>query len=282
MEMTPMSQQLLYTTVPIQTFDRNGDSNAMATGTLFSLPAKDGLKYPYLATNRHVLQDAERILLKFTEGSNGEPIVGSPIEVMIEDISGAVTYHQNELIDVAVLPLSNTIHDVRKTGKDFCVRSIPSEMVPGEEAMKEFNAIEDVIFVGYPVGVWDKKNLLPVFRKGITATPIFVDFEGLPVFLIDASVFPGSSGSPVFFYQHGFHTTRDGNSKLVINRANFLGIVAACYCSPTELSESVLKSAVRKVAGIYQQPANLGIVYKAQTVMETARFSFERSGVAYP
>ena len=41
---------------------------------------------------------------------------------------------------------------------------------------------------------------MPILRRGTTATPIALNFEGRPEFLIDAAVYPGSSGSPVFVY----------------------------------------------------------------------------------
>jgi len=51
---------------------------------------------------------------------------------------------------------------------------------------------------GYPNGVSDEVNNLPVVRKGITATPMFADYNGKPEFLIDCAIYEGSSGSPIF------------------------------------------------------------------------------------
>lgn len=76
-------------------------------------------------------------------------------------------------------------------------------MIPNEEQIKQMDAIEPITFIGYPNGIWDSTNLLPVARRGTTASPIEVDFEGSPRFLIDASVFGGSSGSPVFILNQG-------------------------------------------------------------------------------
>mgnify|MGYP003291781313 CR=1 FL=1 len=45
---------------------------------------------------------------------------------------------------------------------------------------------------------YDKKNNLPLVRTGTIASHPRKDFNGLPQFVIDAQVFPGSSGSPVF------------------------------------------------------------------------------------
>src|SRR5437763_136516 len=45
---------------------------------------------------------------------------------------------------------------------------------------------------------------------GVTANPLQADYDGRPVFLIDASVFPGSSGSPVVICNQGGFATRQG------------------------------------------------------------------------
>jgi len=65
---------------------------------------------------------------------------------------------------------------------------------------------------------------LPIIRQGITATPIWNQFNGENVFLIDAGVFPGSSGSPVFIYNHGSYPTKDGIA--IGNRLLFIGVIS--------------------------------------------------------
>jgi hypothetical protein len=57
---------------------------------------------------------------------------------------------------------------------------------------------QQVLFVGYPNGIRDRMHNLPVARGGLLASLPTVDFDGEPDFLIDAKVWPGSSGSPVF------------------------------------------------------------------------------------
>ena len=56
----------------------------------------------------------------------------------------------------------------------------------------------DVIFVGYPNGYYDVKNNLPLIRKGSIASMPNLDFNGRGQIVLDAQIFPGSSGSPVF------------------------------------------------------------------------------------
>ena len=56
----------------------------------------------------------------------------------------------------------------------------------------------DVIFVGYPENRYDVVNNLPLIRKGSIASMPNINFNGKGQIVIDAQIFPGSSGSPVF------------------------------------------------------------------------------------
>lgn len=57
---------------------------------------------------------------------------------------------------------------------------------------------KEVIFVGYPADYYDNKNNLPLIRKGAIASMPNIDFNGRGQIVLDAQIFPGSSGSPVF------------------------------------------------------------------------------------
>lgn len=107
------------------------------------------------------------------------------------------------------MSISSTLRFYKKQhGVDLFIRCVETSMIPNEEQIKQMDAIEPITFIGYPNGIWDSTNLLPVARRGTTASPIEVDFEGSPRFLIDASVFGGSSGSPVFILNQGSFATR--------------------------------------------------------------------------
>jgi hypothetical protein len=43
-------------------------------------------------------------------------------------------------------------------------------MIPSLEILKRFYATDDVFMIGYPAGIIDKKNAMPVVRKGTIAT----------------------------------------------------------------------------------------------------------------
>jgi hypothetical protein len=96
-----------------------------------------------------------------------------------------------------------------------------------------------------------------------------VDFEGTPRFLIDASVFGGSSGSPVFILNQGSFATKDGGF-VVGSRFHFIGVIAAVFFR-THLNQIVPVPIPTQVQPMAQQQEmiDLGNVFKARTVVET-------------
>ena len=85
-------------------------------------------------------------------------------------------------------------------------------------------------------------NKLPVIRQGITATPIWNDFNGEYKFLIDGGVYPGSSGSPVFICNQGAYSC---NSGIVVgSRLYFVGIISDTYQREDTTSKAYLSLGV--------------------------------------
>src|SRR5207247_2646715 len=93
--------------------------------------------------------------------------------------------------------------NLRERGMLLGNRCLPQSHFLSADHEAELTAIENVITVGYPDGRWDQVNNRPIVRRGITATPLSIDYEGRREFLIDAACFPGTSGSPVFLLEEG-------------------------------------------------------------------------------
>jgi len=134
--------------------------------------------------------------------------------------------------------------------------------------MDKIDAIEDIVFIGYPNGIWDSKNFTPIARKGTTATPLNIDYEGQKKFLIDASVFGGSSGSPVFIYNSGVYATKNGPA-MTGTKIYFIGVVASVY-HKNEFNEivSIPIPTDNKPMAIGKQMIDLGVVFKSNTIIE--------------
>ena len=106
-------------------------------------------------------------------------------------------------------------------------------------------------------------------RKGITATPANIDFEGQPTFVIDASIFPGSSGSPVFICNVGSYTKKGTNDLFAGTRLMFLGIVASVFIKQDINTLEVITIPAKDVPIVKtNQMIDLGVVFKSSCIVD--------------
>src|SRR5664280_1563980 len=146
-------------------------------------------------------------------GPDGSAALGKPATITWTGFSDqAWAGHPDPKVDVAALSLSPLLNVMATQGTHAFFRTVDASLcvTPGRAA--KLDALESVVFVGYPSGIYDTTNLIPIIRRGMTATPIAVDYRGLPAFLVDAAVFPGSSGSPVFLFDRGAYQERSGGT----------------------------------------------------------------------
>lgn len=222
MNLDDLSTQLLFTTVPIWTELANGQQRS-ATAFIYNVPisSKPGHSVPLLVTNHHVVSGATRGLIELIERDGDQPNREKRVRV---DISAdALNQHASAELDVALIPIGPTLNQVEAAGRPAFFRSITPDIIPAADVLSNLSAMEDIVFIGYPSGLRDEKNANPLIRRGITSTPVWNDFQGRPTFLIDAGVFPGSSGSPVFILNQGAYATKDG--LVVGSRILFLGMI---------------------------------------------------------
>lgn len=272
MQVETVAEQLLFSTLRIQATYSNG-SASIGTGCIVSHKPNDAPEGSFLVTNQHVVERTVGGQLTFTLGQDlgdaDSPILGATFDHSIGPAAWKWTAHPDNTVDIAVLPLSPTIEYLHSINRPPFYRSIPTSFVPSPEEMDELDAIEDIVFVGYPNGIYDHANNLPIVRKGITATPAAVNYEDRPLFLVDASVFPGSSGSPVFIHNQGSWSTRTGTI-VGGGRILFLGVLSNVYYREEQGSLELkdIPTAVRPVP-TSREMIDLGVVQKAHTVIET-------------
>lgn len=280
MKVESLAENLFFTTVRIDTVAASGASGS-GTGFLFVYKLGDDKHAPFVVTNKHVVNGMQRGSLTFHQRKGGDPNLGTGFRLDVSNWSNFWFGHPSPDVDIAITPfLPLEAHIKQNNGVDLFYRFIDSGMLPTKEQEEQFDAIESVTFLGYPNGIWDSKNLLPVARRGTTASPMAIDFEGTPRFVIDASVFGGSSGSPVFLFNQGMITDKRGNSTIG-SRALFVGVVTAVFFR-THLNQIIavpVPTQTRPMAE-QQEMIDLGIVFKARTVVETVEAFIKASGGA--
>lgn len=145
-----------------------------------------------LVSNKHVLKGpSAKITFGITMADSGQPIPGRKV-VFDSDVLNLTYYeHPNPDVDLACLGIATALEApvyFRSLGPNFLESLNYDDLYAGDEVM----------IVGYPAGVIDDYNNTPILRKGWFATVPHQLFGGKEDFLVDAGVFPGSSGSPVY------------------------------------------------------------------------------------
>lgn len=223
---TPAECAIL-STVKIQSLDATGRP---FSGTGFFLAHRVGDKtYGFAVTCSHVVRSAISGTLTFQIDEGGQPRFGKSCGISVSNFASLWFHNPNESIDVAVC-LINPFLDFAKTNlkTQLYFQILNTDAVPDDNYVAELDAIEEVLFIGYPNGLVEKSMLLPISRRGVTATPYSVDFNGEAKFLVDGSVFPGSSGSPVFKIERWQRITRKGAPETA-NRTMLLGMISQAF-----------------------------------------------------
>lgn len=268
--MTEMSiaDQLVHTTVHIKCHNAAGQGSS-GTGFFFNFCQNgNGQHVPALITNKHVIKDAQFGVFHLnTTDANGGPAHGEHITVPITNFEKGWILHPEDNVDLAAFPLAPIFEWVRTQGKTTYLKSVNREFMALEDDLKELSAVEDILMVGYPNGLWDARNNFPIVRRGVTATPPYIDFEGRKEFMIDCACFPGSSGSPVFLYNIGSYVQKNGGITIG-GRVKFLGVL---WGGPQHTAEGVIRVAPiptkDEPLAFSRIPNNLGYCIKAEKLL---------------
>lgn len=156
----------------------------------------------------------------------------------------------------------------RKYSKNVFYIANDESIIPNKEKLQELNALEELVMVGYPIGLWDSRNNFPIFRKGFTANHPAIDFNEDGIGLVDMACFPGSSGSPIYILNEGGYKDKKGNTYLGASRIMLLGYLFAGpqYTATGDLIIQTIPTQ-QKVTANTPIMANLGYYVKSSEIL---------------
>lgn len=264
------SELVLLSTIRIETTVPNGISTG--TGFFFSFLENEqtGQFVPTIVTNKHVVKDAIVGKLRFSlKDKEGKPIIGEFYDLVLDNFESRWIKHPDSKVDLCILPIANIHEEIEKSQKSLYYTAFTMKEIPNvSELKKDFSSIEDITIIGYPDGIWDSFNNMPIVRKGITATALQTNFNNEPKFLVDAAIYGGSSGSPVLVFNEGSYSLPNG-TLVAGNRVKLVGIIYAVAQHTVNGDIKIVDAPVSKTPiAITQIPNNLGVAIHARKLKE--------------
>lgn len=266
--MTP-AETLMHTTVRLECL-LDGNRPSTGTGFFFSFKVNDKTHVPLIVTNKHVINKSKVGTFVLTKSNErGEPILGATERIVLDNFESLWIKHPEENVDLAVFPLAPLYLQAEAKGVKFFAPPMGEDLLPTPAGIADLSGLETITMIGYPNGIWDEKNNMPIVRRGITATNPKNDYNGLPLFVIDCACFPGSSGSPVLIFDQGGYLDAKGNLNLGGGRIILLGVL---FAGPQHIAEGEIQTIEVPLAqmpiSLSKIPNNLGFVVKAQKIAD--------------
>ncbi len=255
-----ISEKMMFATVRLVAED-----NSSGTGFFFEFKI-DNKRIPVLITNKHVVNYKPKATMTFylhLNNGNGESDENIQVKFTTD-------WYFHPTKDICFSFAASLFEHVKQvTVKDAFYSWIGEDIVPSDNILNDLSALEELTMVGYPIGLWDKNNNLPIFRRGYTAAHPAIDFNEPGIGLVDMACFPGSSGSPIFILNEMGYTDKKGNIKLGAARLWFIGVL---YAGPHyDATGKVIINDIptsQQIGDTYTRVmANLGYYIKASEIM---------------
>jgi hypothetical protein len=236
-----ISEQLQFTTIRLEV------GNSRGTGFIFDYNGDNN--NPIIVTNKHVIEQMSndrRVNFYLHTIENGN--INSQ-SIRIEYQTVWIAHPIQDLCYTFLNPILKAIHN---DNVHPYFMSISSKLIPTVQDLEDLSVTEEVVMIGYPNGLWDENNNLPIFRKGFTAFHPALNFKNKEqsinqdnIGVIDIACFPGSSGSPIFLIKES------------VQKIFFMGVL---YKGPLIYQQSINRDVTPTMM-------NLGYYIKASEIL---------------
>ena len=184
----PIPEQLAQTTIRILV---EKDSGTFVGSGFFYSFQNAKVKKSFIVTNKHVVSDVNKTILIFNTAVNGIPSYGKTDTVSINSAQLKWINHPDTTIDLSILELEPIVQHFKNKGKNIYLRTLDETLIPNENVWTKFNYLDEVIMEGYPNGVIDKFNNLPIIRRVSTASIPSYNIYNVAQYFYDISRFGG-------------------------------------------------------------------------------------------
>jgi hypothetical protein len=210
--------ELAFAVAQLECFDGN-TLIGRATGFFYS--SGDDV---YLITNRHVVLDeasdfAPDKLKLWLHTDAADIRLNGVYVVSLYDHRDRPRWlehpERGKAVDVVAIPMNAS-----RLAREFVVKPFSSDNRLPEEVAVQVG--DDLITIGYPLGLHDSAYNLPIVRRGTLASFYPIPFEGEPYFLMECRAHSGCSGSPVLTRPGGIMQAKGARLNLYLSRGIYL------------------------------------------------------------
>lgn len=222
--------------------DQRVNTNFSPVGTAFCVRFRGT---PYVVTNRHVAE-IPSLFFRF----NSKLSSGTVIRFSVDSIraSSGLDWALSNEGDLAALPLL-LYDDILTHADSLDIATIGVSLFKGWDYLNEG---DDLFILGFPLQLGAGLKSHPVYRSGIIALK---DKPGQ--FLIDANIYPGNSGGPVFLRPSFIDYRQKSIGTMTL--AYFVGVVSA-YVPYIDVA---ISSQTRRPRITFEENSGLAIVYSS-------------------
>lgn len=262
-------QNLFFSTTRLLTYDK--DKIEVGTGFFFDFQ-QFGRTDKFLVTNKHIVQNKEKVVAHFLVETKERDKPYKTIKHEILNPNDTFHFHKN--YDLAIFPILNLFSEFKENEISIKYSSIRSSTIYDGRSY----GIEDVFFIGYPDGLWDSYNYLPLLRKGSTSTLMDVDYGGEKIFLIDAKTIPGSSGSPVFIKNISLEYDTEEEKIEQDTKFTLVGILFGRINQRPIIGTEIVPIPMTKNEDTNKMDINIGSVLKSRVIYDFIYEYLKNSG----
>ncbi len=237
----------------------------VGTGFFYAtIVGKDTIKL--IVSNKHTIEKCKEGVLKFNTNKNGMPEYGNIQSITLDNFEKLWLFHPSE--DLAVLPLYPIEYKLAKENKKLPFYTLFLEsLIPSDSQEKGLSALEEVLMIGYPKGFYDVENNLPIIRRGITASPVYINYNKKRQFLLDIPIYSGSSGSPIVIYNQNGYTDKNGGA--IFGNTRFFLIGVAMESREYEAKgRTISNNPSNRLETSTSLPFGIAIVIKSSTLLD--------------
>ena len=236
-----------------------GETIWMASGFLYAPAKQRGRSGVFLVTNRHVIEGFSELVVRL-EGASGSSHADVRVHAAPAGDSPYWVGHPDPEVDIAVTRVRPAV--VKGQSLEADATSQRAAASRSELKAAGFGEGDAVFVLGFPMGLVDESLHLAIVRQGTVARCRDVYEGASPAYLLDVTVFPGNSGSPVFAR---LPIKSPVGESALSHSLTLIGIVTS-YLSFHDVAYS---AAPRRPRVIFEENSGLALAHPMDLVDET-------------